>query len=221
MNNLRYSLNDKKVQSLASTDQALSRLINFLGNCELSVEEDGFKCLTKYIIGQQISDKARETIWQRMCSNISVVTPETVLSTDDSVFRKIGLPQRKVEYIKILAMEILNGGINFNEFRLLSNQEIRSQLTTLKGIGTWTADMYLMFSLGRENVFASGDGTIKRAIQWMYGLEQPPSKKKLSDFFDKWVDEATIVSAYLWKATELDLLQKPFDSVIPMEGTGI
>ncbi|HHX18194.1 MAG TPA: DNA-3-methyladenine glycosylase 2 family protein [Clostridium sp.] len=212
---LKYDLNDERVQYLIRTDEMLGKLIRYIGTSELAIEKDGFKCLVKYIVGQQISDKARETIWQRICTTFGNVTPDIMLSTNDSDLRGVGLSGSKVEYIKTLAGSIIEKRIYFEEFQTLSNKDIITKLTALKGIGQWTAEMYLIFSLGRENVLSKGDGTIKRTIQWMYDLKELPSSKVLTEHFVNWNEYATIVSTYLWKSIALGLTQKSFDEAIP------
>lgn len=214
---VQYNLNDERIQYLIQTDKILAKLIRCIGTCELQLEENGFICLVKYIIGQQISDKARETIWLRICALLGNVTPAVILSTNDESLRKAGLSGRKIKYIKTLAERVTNGSIAFEKFQTLPNEEVISQLISVKGIGRWTAEMYLIFSLGRENVLSRGDGTIKRTIRWMYQLDELPSSVALSEFFANWADYATIVSAYLWKAIALGLTQKPFDEVICLE----
>lgn len=211
---LKYDLNDKRVQYLIQTDVLLGRLIQYIGTSELVIEQDGFKCLVKYIIGQQISDKARETIWQRACSTLDNVTPKTILLTSDNTLREIGLSHRKVEYIKILATEIVAGRIDFEKLQSLTNEEIIAKLISLKGIGRWTAEMYLIFSLGRENVLSKDDGTIRRTLQWMYDLDELPSAKEVTKYFSNWTKYATIVSSYLWKSIALGLTQNPFHEAL-------
>lgn len=215
---LKYDLNDERVRYLIRTDETLGKLIRYIGTSELAIEEDGFKCLVKYIVGQQISDKARETIWQRICTNFGEVTADMMFSISNSDLRGIGLSGRKVEYIKTLAECIIEKRIDFEEFKALPNEEIIAKLTALKGIGQWTAEMYLIFSLGRENVLSKGDGTIRRTIQWMYDLKELPSAKVLAEHFINWTEYATIVSSYLWKSIALGLTQKSFDKVILGKG---
>lgn len=215
MLSLHYDIDNEKVKYLISTDEKLGKLIRYINKTELILEEDGFKCIVKYIIGQQISDKARETIWQRVCSALkNEVTPEKIIEINDNELRKVGLSERKINYIKILASAVISKDINFYDFKKLTNEEIIKRLTALKGIGQWTAEMYLIFSLGRENVFSKGDGTIRRTIQWMYDLEKLPSPEILIKYFSSWTQYATIVSSYLWKSIELGLVQKPFNEII-------
>lgn len=214
MLSLHYDLDNEKVKYLISTDEKLGKLIRYINKTELIIEEDGFKCIVKYIIGQQISDKARETIWQRVCAILKNITPENILAINDNELRKVGLSERKINYIKILASAVISEDINFYDFKELTNEEIIKKLTALKGIGQWTAEMYLIFSLGRENVLSKGDGTIRRTIQWMYDLEKLPSSEILLKYFSSWTQYATIVSSYLWKSIELGLVQKPFNEII-------
>ena len=214
MLSLHYDLDNEKVKYLITTDDKLGKLIKYINKTELIIEEDGFKCIVKYIIGQQISDKARETIWQRVCAILKNITPENILAINDNELRKVGLSERKINYIKILASAVISEDINFYDFKELTNEEIIKKLTALKGIGQWTAEMYLIFSLGRENVLSKGDGTIRRTIQWMYDLEKLPSSEILLKYFSNWTQYATIVSSYLWKSIELGLVQRPFNEII-------
>lgn len=218
MDVIKYDLNDKRVQYLMTSDDKLGRLISCIETSELVLEKDGFKCLVKYIIGQQISDKARETIWKRVCATFGCVSPDIMLKTSASELCCMGLSNRKVEYIKTLALSIIEKKIDFEEFQNISNEEIIVSLTKLKGIGRWTAEMYLIFSLGRQDVLSKGDGTIKRTIQWMYDLKELPSETELTEIFSTWSDYATIVSSYLWKAIALGFTQRSFDDEIHRYG---
>lgn len=211
---LKFDLKDEKVQYLVKSDEKLGKLLKYIRTSELTIEKNGFQCLVKYIIGQQISDKARETIWQRLCVTLGDVMPDIILSTEISELRSLGLSGRKAEYIKSLAVSASEKVIDFEEYRVLSNKEIIDKLTELKGIGQWTEEMYLIFSLGRENVLSKQDRTIRRAIQWMYNLESIPSAEELTEYFSNWIKYATIVSSYLWKAIALGLTRKSFDEIV-------
>lgn len=211
---LKYDLNDYRVQYLVTSDEHLAKLINYIEISELVVEENGFQCLLKFIIGQQISDKARDTIWKKICLEFGNMTPQKLLQIEECALRQMGLTRRKVECIKALAREINEQKIKFEDFQILSNEMIIDNLTKIKGIGRWTVEMYLIFSLGREDILAKGDGTIKRTIQWMYGLCELPSDAELENFFEKWREYASIVSLFLWKSVALGLTNKPFKDAI-------
>lgn len=218
MHVLKYDLNDVRVQYLIHTDEMLGKLIRYIGTSELIIEKDGFKCLVKYIVGQQISDKARETIWKRICTAFSNVTADFLLTISNGELCGLGITRRKAECIKTLAENVVKKRIDFGEFLSLSNEEIITKLTAIKGIGQWTAEMYLIFSLGRENVLSKGDRTIRRTIQWLYDLKEFPSSKVLAEYFVNWMEYATIVSSYLWKSISLGLTQIPFCETILSQG---
>lgn len=156
MKKLYYSLSDNKMKQLLDVDDKITRLIKYIDEASIELEEDGFKCIVKYIIGQQISDKARETIWKRIDLNIEV-SAEGISQVSEKLLREYGLSLRKINYIKGVASAIINNRIDFKKFNNLSNDEVIKKLTALKGIGKWTAEMYLIFSLGRENVLSTGD----------------------------------------------------------------
>lgn len=206
---VEYDLENEKVKHLINIDEKMGKLIKYVGNTQLVIEEDGFRCVVKYIIGQQISDIVRGTIYQRVCK-FNEITPENMILAKEKDLKTLGLSSRKIEYIKILAQAIIDKKIDFNEFHKLNNAEIIQKLTVLKGIGKWTAEMYLIFSLCREDVFSKGDGTIKRAIQWMYNLKELPNESELEKYSANWKKYATIVSAYFWTAGKLGVFKTPY-----------
>ena len=208
-----YDLNNEKVQFLINTDKQLAKLIKYIKTCHILIEEDGFKCLVKYIIGQQISDKIREVIWNRLCNKYKDISPETMINTNEEELNSIGICKQKVNYIKNLSSAILNKEIDFNEFKNLSNQEIIKRLVKIKGIGNWTVEMYLIFSLGREDVISRGDNTIQRVLKWMYNLETLPTSRDVGLYFKKWSEYSTIVSAYFWEAIAKDLMKQNFNNL--------
>ena len=211
---ISYNIYDDKIKYLMTTDERLRKLITYIKDTKLIIETDGFCCLIKYIIGQQISDKARETIWNKFKLAFKSITPEDILKTDNNKIKEIGLSERKINCIKLLATEIINNNINFNNYLYYSNEWIIGELTKIKGIGRWTAEMYLIFSLGREDVLSKSDGTIKRTIKWLYNLDEMPNDKMIQKYFDKWIGYETIVSTFLWKSIELNLTQVEFGDII-------
>lgn len=217
MVHLKYDLNDYRVQYLIKTDENLAKLIKYIKSSELVIEEDGFQCLVKFIIGQQISDKARDTIWKKFCLGVGSLTPHKLLQIEESELRRRGLTRKKVECVRTVARWVIDKKIVFEDFQILSNDIIIDNLTRIKGIGRWTAEMYLIFSLEREDILAKGDGTIKRTVQWMYDLCELPSDVEIERFFENWREYATIVSLFLWKSVALGLTNKPFAEAVSEE----
>lgn len=206
----KYEITDEKVQVLLRTNERLAKLLTYVGYCELSLEKDEFKCLVKYIVGQQISDKARDTIWGRWHLEGVPVTFEYFLSKEVNELTNLGISKRKITAVKTLASEVESKSINLVDLQNLSNKEVMNQLTQIKGIGPWTVEMFLIFSLGRENVLSKGDGTIKRALKWLFELQDLPNADQVQKYFNQWSGLETVVSAYFWKASELKLFAKPF-----------
>ena len=204
----KYNLSNKKVQYLISSDEILGKLIKNIKTCSILIEEDDFKCLVKYIIGQQISDKTREIIWTRLCDKYKGISPKKMISISDEKLKELGICRQKVAYIKNLSLAIINNQIDFKVIKKLSSQEIKKELTRIKGIGNWTVEMYLIFSLGREDILSKGDNTIKRVLKWMYNLDKLPCSKDVENYFSNWLQYSTIVSAYFWEAIAKDLISK-------------
>lgn len=211
---IKYDINSDKVKYLMTTDECLNKLIKYVKNTELIIEPDGFSCLIKYIIGQQISDKARETIWNKFKSKFKYINANDILNADNDEIKSIGLSERKVDSIKRIALEIVNGNLKFNKYIYYKNEQIIEELTKIKGIGRWTVEMYLIFSLGREDVLSKSDGTIKRTIKWMYNLPVLPTNQDIKQIFEKWNGYETIVSTFLWKCIELNLIQNEFSKIM-------
>ena len=216
---LEFDINDKRIQFLASTDSKLHYLIKYIGNVDLEIEANGFACIVKYIVGQQISDKARETIWKRLCDLCGDITPGKMVNQAHENMRKIGLTNRKIECIQSFSYCLIEKVIELEQLVLLPNEEIINKLISIKGIGRWTAEMYIIFSLGRIDVLSKGDSTIRRSIQWMYNLENLPSEKEVACYFKKWTGYETIVSLYFWRSISLGLQRTSFNNILSEGGS--
>ncbi len=148
-----------------------------------------FENLCENIIGQQLSGKAADTIWGRIVDLVGDITPPNILKVQDDKFRAAGCSWAKVKYIKDLA----NRNPDFSEFTILSDTEIINRLTEVKGIGPWTAEMFLIFTLGRPDVFSYGDLGLKNAMAKLPGLKKP----------EVWSPYRSIASRILWKSLEV------------------
>jgi DNA-3-methyladenine glycosylase II len=164
-----------------------------------------FRSLVSSIINQQLSGKAADTIEKRFRSlfpDKKFPLPEDVLKMPASRLRRAGLSEMKVKYIKNLAKEIVNGKLDFRKLRCLENEEIIIEITKLKGVGRWTAEMFLMFSLNRPDVFSAGDFGLKKAIKNLYELEDLPDEKTANRLAKKWSPYRTLACRYLWASID-------------------
>lgn len=151
---------------------------------------DYFSDLCETIINQQLSEKAGATIWSRFNKLFVKLTPSAVLVASDEKIRTSGISRSKISYLKNLARY----APNLDTLRDMKNDEVIGELTKVKGIGRWTAEMFLMFSLGREDVFSSGDAGLQRAIAKLYG------KKQMKSIIAKWSPYKTYACWVLWKS---------------------
>ncbi len=177
--------------------------INFSEELEKSKKEDYFLDLCQIIISQQLSSKAAESIFNRFKKIFSEkITPDIILKTSNKKLKDIGLSKSKINYIKNIAQVIKNKKIDLNKIDSMSDSEIKRDLIQIKGIGPWTVEMFLMFSLGRSDIFSYGDLGLKKAIKKIYGFKKNPSQKIIEKISKKWSPYRTYASLILWKSLE-------------------
>ena len=186
-------------------DPVLYALAVRVGSITIGKAQDLFVDLCETIVSQQLATKVASIICTRFRNlfHSENITPERVLALSDESLRGVGLSGSKVKYIKDLAQKTKDGVIDFATIHTKSNEDVMTTLTIVKGIGPWSAEMFLMFSLGREDVFSFGDYGLKRAIQLAYKLKKEPSAKKLTQLSKKWAPYRTHASKVLWKSLEL------------------
>lgn len=198
-----------EVQRLIVCDPRIKTLIDVLGDYDLKLNTNLYSSIVRIIIGQQLSSKVAGTIWNRLVELCGEVTPRKITDIDTDELRKIGISKSKVKYIQELATRIVNKDINLEELVNKSNEEVINELIKVKGIGLWTAQMFLIFSLGRKDVFSNVDVGLKRGIKWLYNLEDLPNNEQLEDISEKWRPYRTIACLYLWKLVDSGLIKKP------------
>lgn len=191
---------------LAKEDPAMARVIEVVGPMEPIFQEDYFKSLVLKILSQQLSTKAASTIAGRMEVMIDgVYLPERMSSFSQEQYRAVGVSRQKFGYISDLCRAFIEDREFFEELSEQKDEEIVSKLTSVKGIGVWTAQMFLMFTVGRINVFAPDDVGLRNAIEKLYGIEERMNRKALSAFAERWQPYRTLASRYLWKSLDKDL----------------
>lgn len=194
---IEFKQNDENIKSLSKNDPVLGKLIKVVGDYTLDIQEPNFEALVKKIIGQQLSFKAASTIWSRVAGLCPIVAPEKVQEISDDALRAVGVSRPKIKYIRDLTEKILNGQLNLSNIHRLEDEDVVRSLTTVKGIGQWSAEMFLIFSLGRENVFSFGDVGLRRGIKWLYQVDDKEIESLLA--IEQWTPNKTIASLYLWE----------------------
>jgi len=187
---------------LSGKDKKLAKIIKQHELSPLELHEDYFRELTESIIGQQLSVKAADTILKRFYLLITgPITPEKVIRLNDEKIRKAGISYQKISYIKDLAKKFQDGEIEFKKFSKLTDEEIIEELVRVRGIGRWTAEMFLIFGLGRPDVFSFGDLGLRRAIEKVHGIKElgETDAMKISE---TWKPYRSVASRYLWKSLD-------------------
>ena len=168
--------------------------------------------LCRSIVYQQLSGKAAGTIMARFLGlyEPDALTPEALLRTTDDTWRGIGLSRQKIVYLKDLAAQVQDGALQLAALPTHSDAEVMHQLTRVKGIGRWTAAMFLIFALGRLDVFPVDDLGIRKAIQRAYGYKRLPASVTMQRHARKWIPYRTIATWYLWRS--MDAAATPFQA---------
>lgn len=194
---------ENEIALLKEKDPVLAEIIDRVGHCTLELEEDSFRALAEAILYQQLSLKAASTIVGRFIEiypNRPFPKPIDILETEDERLRKAGISRQKIRYLKDLSCKFMDGIVTPPKFSDMTNDEIVEQLIKVKGIGRWTAEMFLIFSLGRVNVLPVDDLGFRKAIQKWYGFENFPSEVQIRIIAKKWEPYCTVATWYLWKS---------------------
>jgi 3-methyladenine DNA glycosylase/8-oxoguanine DNA glycosylase len=186
---------------LARRDPVIRDLMRRHGPCGLAVvrHADPFQALTRAIIAQQLSTKAAATIEGRFSALFGGKhTPRAVSAVSDAELRAVGLSGQKVAYVRDLSARVLDGSLALDTLGALPDAEVVEALTAVKGIGRWTAEMFLMFRLQRPDVLPVGDLGIVKAVQLAYGLRTLPSPDRLTQIGERWRPYRSVACWYLW-----------------------
>lgn len=198
MNQEYFTYSQTELDELKSKDKALSLIIDKIGKLERKIIPDLFSALVNSIVGQQISNKAHETVWRRIQDALKAITPETILALSDSELQSFGLSFRKVEYIKNIATKVQTKELDLVKLKTLSDADVCTELSTLKGIGKWTAEMIMIFSMQRRNILSYGDLAIVRGMRMLYH-HRKIDEAKFNKYWRRYSPHASIASFYFWE----------------------
>mgnify|MGYP002854321629 FL=1 len=199
----------KAVKYLMKSDPELIPLLDAFKIQDLQPETDYFKSLTRSIVYQQLSGKAAKTILDRfilLYKDKSYPTPVDVINIDHEKLRSVGLSNSKAQYIKNIAHAFLDNPDTYDSLEKMDDQDIIDTLITIKGVGPWTAQMFLMFTLNRPDVFPVTDLGVQKGFQHYYKLSEMPTPGQMLKKSEQWAPYRTVVSLYFWR-----LLEGPFE----------
>lgn len=198
-----FKYGQEEVAYLRSKDKKLGDAIEKIGMIKREITLDPFIALVSSVVSQQISKKAAETVWNRFNAQLGSITPEHIERASLSEIQGCGMSERKAGYIKGIADATLSGTIDFSTFHTLTDAEIINKLSSLKGIGVWTAEMLLIFSLCRPDVVSYNDLAIRRGMMNLYGLKDLP-KEKFERYRKRYSPFGSVASLYLWELSTSD-----------------
>lgn len=201
----------KARKALAAADPTMAALIERVGRIDIETrlrrrkEEapaDAYGALLRAIVGQQLSTKAARTIYLRVLDLFGGTTPspEQLLEASEEDLRACGLSGRKTEYVRDLARHVLGGELELDRLAELEDEEVIEEIVAVRGLGRWTAEMFLLFHLQRPDVLSGGDLGIRKAIQVEYGLEEMPTPTRVLEIGEPWRPHRSLASLYLWES---------------------
>jgi len=188
---------------LKRSDPVMAEIITRCGPFTMAYREPGFSTLVRSIVYQQLSGKAAATILGRLINACGgELTPDSILKLRTAKMRAVGLSQQKTEYIRDLAKRTRAGKIDFGAMPNMTDEEVINALTQVKGVGVWTAHMFLMFALKRENVLPVGDLGIQNAIKKAYRKRKKVTPKHVEQHGKRWHPYCSVAAWYLWRSLE-------------------
>tara|TARA_B100001094_G_C18187732_1_gene804986 strand:+ start:2676 stop:3311 length:636 start_codon:yes stop_codon:yes gene_type:complete len=193
---------EKAKKMLSNKDKKLSIIIKSYPNEFLFSKSDPFFTLAKSIVGQQISVRAAQKIWERLEIKVINIKPTTIIKTHSNTLKSIGLSRQKVNYLKNLSRAFIEKKINLNSWTKMSDEEIIQDLTQIKGIGRWTAEMFLIFNLCRSDIFPLDDIGMIRGLCKLHNIPYPPKKETLIKIGKKWKPYRSVATWYLWRSLD-------------------
>jgi DNA-3-methyladenine glycosylase II len=196
-------------EHLRAVDHVMRRMIDAHGPIDPDTDRRGsrpepYGALARAIVGQQLSTKAARSIWERLVEILggTFPAPSGLLAVDAETIRGAGLSRSKVNFLRDLAERVEDGRLDLGRLTELPDEDVVAALTEIKGVGPWTAEMFLIFHLGRPDVVSVGDLGIRRAVQIEYGLDELPGPTDLERIAEPWRPHRTLACLYLWRSLD-------------------
>ncbi|MBI2296700.1 MAG: DNA-3-methyladenine glycosylase 2 family protein [Betaproteobacteria bacterium] len=187
---------------LAARDAVLRELIDRFQGLALGSRGDAFSTLARSIVGQQISVKAAQSVWDKLSTRLGAVAPAAVRGVRKTTLRACGLSEKKAAYLQDLAARFLDGTLDASRWPQLDDEALIAELTQVKGIGRWTAEMFLIFYLTRPDVLPLDDLGLRRAIRLHYNRGRPMSARRMRSTGARWAPWRSVATWYLWRSLD-------------------
>ena len=189
-------------RELAACDDVIKVLVKKSKGLTLRSRGDAFNTLARSIVGQQISVKAAQSVWNKLIAAVPDMRPEIVHGHDADALRACGLSRSKVVYMHDLALHFVEGRLNTRRWPRMSDDELIAELTQVRGIGRWTAEMFLIFYMMRPDVFPLGDIGLQRALSLHYNRGKPLSQRKIDSISKRWRPWRSVATWYMWRSLD-------------------
>ncbi len=193
---------DRAKRVLAKKDRVMGAIMRAHPKISLACRGEPFLTLARAIVGQQISVKAAQSVWNKVIACVSLVSPEQVLAVKRAELRACGLSDRKVEYIADLAQHFADGKIHLHRWPQMSDEEVIAELVEVRGIGRWTAEMFLIFNLLRPDVFPLDDLGLQKGIRLAYFKGRKVSVGRMKKLGETWRPWRSVATWYLWRSLD-------------------
>lgn len=192
-----FEYGEEEINYLRKKDKRLCEVIDNIGYICREADSDLFSAVVHHIVGQQISTKAQATIWKRMLDALGEVSAQSVLSAGEEGLQSFGISFRKAGYITDFARKVSSGEFNIEEIPLMTDEEAIAALSSLKGIGVWTAEMILLFCMQRKNIFSYDDLAIQRGLRMIYH-HRSIDRRLFEKYRRRFSPYCSVASLYLW-----------------------
>lgn len=193
---------DEATRELAESDETMRKLTLSFGGTLLRSRGDAFSTLARSILGQQISVRAADSIWKKLTQTVGAVTPDSLLGAEQGVLRACGLSLRKIGYLQDLSVRFCEGTLDAATFHEMDDEALIERLTRIKGVGRWTAEMFLIFYMLRPDVLPLDDLGLQRALSMHYNSNEPVSRLKMRSIAKPWQPWRSVATWYLWRSLD-------------------
>ena len=188
---------------LSKDDPIMTSIMEAYPQEKLSSHGCGFTVLVRSIIGQQISVQAAASLWKKMENKLSFISPDSILASDQETLRQCGLSRQKIDYLQNIAQKVKAGDLDFERINNLTQEKAIQELSQWRGIGTWTAEMFLIFYALKPDIFPIADIGLQKALKKHYlETKKQPTKLQMLNFGNRWRPWRTVATWYLWRSLD-------------------